>query len=82
MTYLTELEDSQEILKDSLVSDQKHISWKMSFADAVVILFDTTTWDGVDYKLLLNLVHKGIATHALHRHQCEKSCPNHGVDSQ
>ena len=38
MAYLTELADPQEILKDSFVSDQKELWWKMAFADMIVSL--------------------------------------------
>ena len=33
--------------------------------------FDTTTWDGVDYKLLVDLAHKNIAPRALYEQQCK-----------
>lgn len=41
----------------------------MAVAYAVMNLFDTTTWADVDYKPLVNPVHKNIAPHVLHQQQ-------------
>lgn len=30
-----------------------------------------STWSGIDYKLLVDLIHKIISPHALHQQQCE-----------
>ena len=48
MTYLIELVDPKEMLKDSLISEQKDLWQKMAFADAVINLFDMSTWSDVD----------------------------------
>ena len=43
----------------------------MVSADIVVDIFDTSTWNGSDFELLLDLAHKVIVPHALHQQQCK-----------
>ena len=67
MKYLMETVNPSEMLKDSLILDFKELWWKMAFADIVVDLFETSTWEGVDYAPLLNIIHAKIAPHAVHQ---------------
>ena len=59
------------MLKDSLLTDQKELWWKMADADQVVNLFDTSTWDDADYEPLVCLIHQKVVPHALHQQRCE-----------
>ena len=71
MKYLTETANPTEMLKDSLILDFKELWWKMAFADVVVDLFETSTWEGVDYEPLLNITHAKIAPHAVYQERCK-----------
>ena len=46
------------MLKDTLISNHKALKPKMAFVDEVMNLVDGSTWDGIDYEPLLDLVHK------------------------
>ena len=59
---MTEIADPNEILKDSLITERK---WKMTSADVLVDLVDASTWSGVGYNPLVDLVHQKIASRAL-----------------
>ena len=69
--YLTEKADPKEILKDSLLTIEKDLWWKMGHAYVVVDLFDCSKWDGVNYEPLVDLVHQKVATHPLHQQRYE-----------
>ena len=67
MEYLTELVDLKTMLEDLLVSGEKILWMKTAFACQEVDVFDVSTWDGIDYELLVDLVHQIIVPHAVHQ---------------
>ena len=78
MEYLTELADPEvmladpkAMLADPLVSREKELLMTYAFAAKEVDLFDQSTWDGVDYEPLVDLVHELIVPHAVHQQLAE-----------
>ena len=71
MEYLTELADPKAMLEDPLVSSEKILWMKMAFACREVDLFDSSTWEEVDYEPLVDLVHQLIVPHAVQQQLAE-----------
>ena len=69
--YLTGPIDPHEILNDQLIVKCKDLWWQMASAEKIVDLFNASTWCGVDYNPLVNLVHRQIALHPIHQQLVE-----------
>ena len=65
------LADPKAMLADPLVSREKELWMTYAFAAKEVDLFDQSTWDGVDYEPLVDLVHELIVPHAVHQQLAE-----------
>ena len=70
MAFLTAGADPFAMREDPIIQKEWPLLKKIAKATNVVDMYDSSTWDGIDFEPVLDIVHRQIATHANQRQIC------------
>ena len=83
LQYLTSMiNDPTKLLEHKLIATHWNLLVKMASATQVVDLYDETTWDGVDYKPLVDCIHDQITPHMSQNQLLELQVQTHAQVSK
>ena len=58
LEYITDVADLDKALSDPFVSENDELLWEMAEAETPVDIHDETTWNGIDYTPIAELIHQ------------------------
>ncbi len=68
--------------KDHIIKKEWPLLKKTAKATNVVDIYDSLTWDGIDFELILDIVYRQIAPHANHQQRMESGVKGIAVQSR
>ena len=71
MAFLTAGADPFAMREDHIIKKEWPLLKKMAKATNVVAIYDSSTWDGIDFEPILDIVYRQVAPHANHQQRTE-----------